>query len=66
MGAAWGVSRVRTSVQRSNLILAAASAIVGLLAIAVTLAQGGGTVGFVLGVVLLANGYVRYRLGQRR
>ncbi|MEE8422152.1 MAG: hypothetical protein V3S31_05175 [Dehalococcoidia bacterium] len=51
--------------QRSNLIVASASAIVGLVAIALTFAQGGGTVGYVLGVVLLVNGYVRYRLGQR-
>lgn len=51
--------------RRTNLIVATASAIVGSVAIALTLAQGGGTVGFVLGVVLLANGYARYRLAQR-
>lgn len=51
--------------QRTNLIIAAASAAVGLLAILLTLAQGGGTVGFVLGFVLLVNGLVRYRLAQR-
>ncbi|MDP6605939.1 MAG: hypothetical protein QF664_06750 [Dehalococcoidia bacterium] len=56
---------VRTSVRRSNLIVATASAIIGFVAIALTLAQGGGTVGYVLGVVLLANGYARYRLAQR-
>lgn len=59
------MSRVRTSVQRSNLIVAWASGIVGLVAIALTFAQGGGTVGYVLGVVLVVNGLVRYRLGQR-
>ena len=52
--------------RRSNLVIAAASTGVGLLAIAMTLAQGGGVVGFVLGAVLLANGFVRYRIAQRR
>ena len=57
--------KVELSVQRTNLTIAIASAGVGLLAILLTLAQGGGTVGFVLGFVLLVNGIVRYRLAQR-
>lgn len=51
--------------QRTNLIIALVSGAVGLLAILLTLAQGGGTVGFALGFVLLVNGIVRYRIAQR-
>ncbi|HJM75656.1 MAG TPA: hypothetical protein QGI71_07335 [Dehalococcoidia bacterium] len=51
--------------RRTNLTIAIGSASVGLLAILLTLAQGGGTVGFLLGFVLLVNGLVRYRLAQR-
>ncbi len=57
--------RVGVSVRRTNLTIAIGSASVGLLAILLTLAQGGGTVGFLLGFVLLVNGLVRYRLAQR-
>ena len=51
--------------RRSNLVIAAASAAVGALALALTLAAGGGAVGFVLGTILLVNALVRYRLAQR-
>lgn len=51
--------------QRLNLMAATASAALGLLAILLTLSRGGGTVGFVLGFVLLLNGLVRYRMAQR-
>ncbi len=56
---------MRTSVRRTNLTLAIASASIGLLAFVLTLFQGGGMVGYVLAVVLLTNGYVRYRMVER-
>jgi hypothetical protein len=52
-------------VRRTNFTIAIASAGVGLLALLMTVAQGGGTVGYVLGSVLLVNGLVRSRLAQR-
>ena len=53
--------------RRSNLVLATASAAVGLLAIAMTLAAGGlFAVGTVLGVILLANAFARYLIAQRQ
>lgn len=51
--------------RRTNMIIAIASSAVGLLAVLLTLAQGGGAVGFILGFVLLVNGLVRYRIAQR-
>ena len=57
---------MRTAVRRSNLVIAAASATVGLLALALTLAAGGGAVGYALGAVLLVNAFARYRIAQRR
>ena len=52
--------------RRSNLVFAAASAAIGLFAIAVTLAAGKPfAVGTVLGVVLLVNALIRYRIAQR-
>ena len=57
---------VRTAMRRSNLVFAAASAAIGLFAIAVTLAAGKPfAVGTVLGVVLLVNAAIRYRIAQR-
>ncbi len=53
--------------RRSNLVIATASAAVGLLAIAMTLAAGElFAVGTVLGIVLLANAFVRYLIAQRQ
>ncbi len=57
---------MRTAMRRPNLVIAMASAAVGLLALALTFAAGGGTVGYVLGMVLLANAFVRYCMAQRR
>ena len=51
--------------RRSNLVISVASAAVGALALALTFAAGGGAVGYVLGVILLGNALVRYRLAQR-
>ena len=48
-------------------MIAAASATVGVLALAITLAAGElFALGTALGVVLLVNAFVRYRLAQRR
>ena len=58
-------NRGGTPVRRTNFTIAIASAGVGLLALLMTVAQGGGTVGYVLGSVLLVNGLVRSRLAQR-
>ena len=53
--------------RRTNLVIAAGSAAVGALAIAITLAAGQVfAVGTLLGAVLLVNAYVRYRIAQRR
>jgi hypothetical protein len=53
--------------RRSNFVIATASAAVGLLAIAMTLAAGElFAVGTVLGIVLLANALVRYLIAQRQ
>ncbi len=51
--------------RRSNLVIAVASATVGGLALALTVAAGGGAVGYVLGTVLLVNALVRYRIAHR-
>jgi hypothetical protein len=51
--------------RRSNLVLAVASAVVGGFALALTVAAGGGAVGYVLGAILLLNAVVRYRIAQR-
>lgn len=60
----WGVG---AAVRRTNLVIAAASATVGVLALAITLAAGEVfALGTALGVVLLVNALVRYRLAQRR
>lgn len=57
---------MRADMRRTNLILAAGSAAVGVLAIALTLAAGEVlAVGSVLGTVMLVNAYVRYRIAQR-
>ncbi len=56
---------MRTSVRRTNLTFAIASASIGLLAFVLTLFQGGGMVGYVLAEELLTNGYVRYRMVER-
>lgn len=53
--------------RRANLVLAGASAVVGLLALAFTLASGEVfALGTVLGVVLLVNAAVRYMMAQRQ
>ncbi len=53
--------------RRSNLVISAVSATLGLLAIALTLAAGAlFAIGTLLGVVLLVNALVRYRLAQRQ
>ena len=53
--------------RRSNFVIAMASAAVGSLAIAMTLAAGElFAVGTVLGIVLLANALVRYLIAQRQ
>jgi hypothetical protein len=51
--------------QRANLVIAGASAAAGALALVVTAASGGGVLGFILGLLLLANAFVRYQLAQR-
>ncbi len=50
---------------RSDLIVAGASAGAGALALLVTAAADGSRMGYVLGVVLLLNAFVRYQLAQR-
>lgn len=53
--------------RRANLVIAGASAAVGLLALGFTLASGQVfALGTVLGVVLLANGVIRYLMAQRQ
>jgi hypothetical protein len=51
--------------QRANLIIAGASAAAGALALIVTIASGSSPLGFVLGLLLLSNAFVRYQLAQR-
>ena len=51
--------------RRSNLMASGASAVAGALAVLVTVSTGGGAMGYLLGVVLLANAFVRYQLAQR-
>lgn len=52
--------------RRAHLLLAGASAAAGALSLLVTTATGGGTLGYLLGGLLLANAAVRYQLAQRR
>ena len=52
--------------QKANMVIAVLSAIIGGSALALTLADGKPfALGTVLGVVLLFNAYVRYRLARR-
>ena len=52
--------------QKANMVIAVLSAIIGGSALALTLAAGQPfALGTVLGVVLLFNAYVRYRLARR-
>ncbi|MEZ4501856.1 MAG: hypothetical protein R3C39_04485 [Dehalococcoidia bacterium] len=51
--------------QRANLMIAGASAAAGALALLLTATAGAGALVFVLGVLLLANAFVRYQLAQR-
>lgn len=52
--------------RRSNLIFAAASAVLGVIALAITFAAGEVfAVGTLLGVVLLVNALIRYSIAQR-
>lgn len=52
--------------RRANLAIAGASSAAGVLALFITAATDGGSLGYVLGAVLLANSFVRYQLAQRR
>ncbi len=51
---------------RSDLLVAGASAATGALALIVTAAADASRMGYVLGVVLLLNAFVRYQLAQRQ
>lgn len=53
--------------RRGNLWIAALSAIIGVSALAITLSSGNLlTLGTVLGVVMLLNAVVRYRIAQEK
>ena len=61
MGRWWAVV-----MQKANMVIAVLSAIIGGFALAISLASGQPfALGTVLGVVLLFNAYVRYRLARR-
>ena len=51
--------------RQSNLMAAGASAAAGALAVLVTAGSGGSAMGYLLGVVLLANAFVRYQLARQ-
>lgn len=51
---------------RTDMRVAGASAVAGALAVLVTAAADASRMGYVLGVVLLLNAFVRYQLAQRQ
>ena len=56
---------MRTVLGRSNLAIAVSSMVVGILGLALTFLAGGGAVGYSLGVLLVVNSLIRYKISQR-
>ena len=52
--------------RQASMVMALFTGVAGAGALVVTAANGGGTLGFLIGAVLLAYAFVRYRLAQRR